>query len=205
MRRTADVVCLVCTRRWPGAISPNSAGRCQCGAPAYVNAERALDSRLDLFSAAGVRKGAMPFLDMLAGPAAIDTGDPGPRAMRIVLLEPMDRITIYLLATGTPQGQTPGGKPGQMALQVRLGVECFEEPLVTFPFTPAAPNDGGHLVTFATAQLWTSIVLVGATVVSRAPVPDQKTSLVLHTHNSGMCCAQNPLFGDLVDSQGKGT
>lgn len=173
---------------------------CSCGPRVYLdNPQRALDSRWDLFDSSGRNQRAPDINLPIAAVGASDPTNQLVEAFRAVVTEPCDRISVYLLSSRLQRQGQPTQKPTQMFLDIRLGEECVEESLVTFLFSPGSFQDGGHLVTFATPQLWTSMVILGNTISAVAGVVPQSVSLNLKLDRIGICCTQIPLFGQLVD------
>lgn len=159
-----------------------------------MNYQRALDSRRDLFTSAGVQD-TIPNITLPLGAASYADDAPIPEGFRAIVIEPCDRISIYLATTKSPLTK-PNATPAAMFLQVRLGIECAEETLISFTFQPTTLADAGHLVTFATEQLWSSMVIVGHTLGGAVPV--QRVGLIIELDKAGMCCADNPVYGPLV-------
>jgi hypothetical protein len=152
----------------------------------------ALDTSRDLFALNGARA-RIPTLTLPVG-GTLDTD-------RVALFRAecewaCDRVSLYLVNAGIGPGI---GKPNppQFLIEIRLGPPCAEEVLVQAVVDAPTYQDAGHIVTFATSQLWDSIALSGCTLEGTEPVP---VNFRLYADRAGICCAENPIYGEMADA-----
>lgn len=118
---------------------------------------------------------------------------------RVACEWPCDRVSLYLMNAGTGPGIGKANPP-PFLIEVWLGVECAEEPIVSAVVSPPTYTDAGHILTFATSQLFESIVITGTTITDVTPPPAVPVNLRLFADKAGICCAENPIYGAMAEA-----
>jgi len=160
-----------------------------CGIDTRAGGGRAFDSSTNLFNEAG-RAQPVPDIEFPNGQEDDDTIP----IFRASVCDAVDRISVYLNLTAA-SGKLQA--PNPMQLELRVGLECQEEFATSVILSPPTYEDGGHLFTWATPQLFSSIVLTGTTIAAPND-PLQRVSLRLYLDRAGLCCAKNPILGKLT-------